>query len=909
MSSTTFTANERSWAISLISDINGFLTGKSLSIKKADGERTINTGAKRMFPDVMLYGDFGKNQLLQGWEIKMPDVAITDSAFIKDGLRKAINLNLNSFFLWNFSYGALYVRGVNNTFAIYKTWDTTKYITTRDDVKTYEDAWKKLVFDIILEINALFSDSTLRCADLGDIISDSIMEDIIARNKNILSDNLKSTSLRDGVMRSSIEVWWGEFRAEYVADENEPYPAYAKVILLSWVNRILFAHMIKRFHNPAKKVEDITYTTTPSYAIALFKAITEECDFFNIFKNIDYSHCLPQDTWNDIVEFNGFLKTSDVDLTDYSALQKILENTVATSKRAIIGQYTTPKKLAALLVKMSMHNITGHFADTCCGSGTISAEALKYKKSEQSIKDSCATTWASDKNSFPLQLTNLSMTAPNAMNIPYRIFQADLFELNHGQIVHITDPTTGEVLPLDLPKFDTVSSNLPFVSSNRESNKKEGIIRDIVNTVKEDTGIVLSARNDLYTFMLFKIKDLLAENGTVGVITSNSWLGTTSGRDLFNAIRWYYHVKGIYITNSGRWFENADVVACILVLEKKETASPDDQKLTNFGVIQKKLEDITESDTKSIVNTSILSRELDSSVMTISSHNNTIIDSFLNLNISLNAVFHKIGWLDAVSKSLVDMNSLMDVFRGIRTGQDEIFYLSDKSVVDAEFVKKGLKNSSNCNGFLGVPDVDILYCDKTMAQLRALGHNATINWLSRFSSSLNTSLAARGENWHMLPTNSFATLFTGMNPYERIFVGKFSEPTIINQRLIGLNPKEDTVNVVLVHALLNSMIGVFYIEAVGFGRGLGVLDFSKNNFEKIKMLDPALLDESKITLILEAFKPIMERDILKTNEELYSEDRINFEKVVLEVYGLLKYFEEIKESILSMQKARLSVRD
>ena len=54
-----------------------------------------------MFPDVVLYGNREQSIILQGWELKMPDVPIEDEAFIKDAQRKAIALNLNSCLIWN----------------------------------------------------------------------------------------------------------------------------------------------------------------------------------------------------------------------------------------------------------------------------------------------------------------------------------------------------------------------------------------------------------------------------------------------------------------------------------------------------------------------------------------------------------------------------------------------------------------------------------------------------------------------------------------------------------------------------------------------------------------------------------------------------------------------------------------
>lgn len=104
--------NERSWAIEMISQINTIASNNDLLIKRAGGESTVSVDLKmRMFPDVILYGDKGLNSILQGWELKMPDVPITDAAFVNDAQRKARFLHLGSCVIWNFQGSGAEVRG------------------------------------------------------------------------------------------------------------------------------------------------------------------------------------------------------------------------------------------------------------------------------------------------------------------------------------------------------------------------------------------------------------------------------------------------------------------------------------------------------------------------------------------------------------------------------------------------------------------------------------------------------------------------------------------------------------------------------------------------------------------------------------------------------------------------------
>ena len=59
---------------------------------------------------------------------------------------------------------------------------------------------------------------------------------------------------------------------------------------------------------------------------------------------------------------------------------------------------------------------------------------------------------------------------------------------------------------------------------------------------------------------------------------------------------------------------------------------------------------------------------------------------------------------------------------------------------------------------------------------------------------------------------------------------------------------------------------------------------------------------------MKAFQPLLERDILSTKEELLREDRNNFEHTVLQAFGIDRYFDKIKSSLLSMQSVRLNAR-
>ena len=299
--------NERSWAIVIISEIRVMLNSLNLKIKSAGGESTLSVNKKSMFPDVLLYEGEAQTKILQGWELKMPDVLITDEALIADATRKAKALGLNSFVIWNFTYGKLYVETEEGRFEEAKAWTGTSHIKKREDVMTYKNEWLPVVKEIVLTVNEYLVNGKISAAPIITTISDGLITEVIQRNKELVAENILIEAQKSMPMESRIKVWWNAFKEEYDKDESNMYSAYAKSILLNWTNRITFANAIKKYHNCAYAIKDIDNTTSPEDGNIIIDKIVEQGDFYNVFKKIEFNEVIPEDTWIDIVDYNQFL--------------------------------------------------------------------------------------------------------------------------------------------------------------------------------------------------------------------------------------------------------------------------------------------------------------------------------------------------------------------------------------------------------------------------------------------------------------------------------------------------------------------------------------------------------------------------------------------------------------------------
>ena len=876
--------NERSWAIVIISEIKVMLNGLGLKIKSAGGESTLSVNKKSMFPDVLLYEDEAQTKILQGWELKMPDVLITDHELIADATRKAKALGLNSFVIWNFTYGKLYLQNEQGVFEEAKVWDGKSHIQTREDVTTYKDEWLPIVKDIVLTVNDFLVTGRITTSSITGTVSESVMAELIQRNKELVAENITIEASHSSRMESRIKVWWNVFHEEYDKDENNMYSAYAKSILLNWTNRIMFANAIKKYHNCAYKINQI-----------------------------DFNELVPEDTWIDIVDFNQFLVDSNIDKIDQSVLQELLEKTVNTSKREIRGQYATPTILADLLSRITVDDWNKDCADLCAGTGTIAKAIIKNKsKRLATAEQAFISTWMSDKYAYPLQIANISITDIQAINIPLNMFQRDVFSVNIGNEIEIKSPIDGSEIKKRIPKFGAIVSNLPFVEYNKIAEDEQEFITQIRKSVKENTGIEFTlGKTDLYNYIPFKLHELLDNNGKLGIVLSNSWLGTDIGRKFFDALQYYYDIDTVVASDNKRWFKNADVVGTLLIMKKKNISQPDLQHEISFWLVRKDIHNIDEDEKEMLVNSIVLDEVLEPKLATAKRYSYQEIKDITSYGITLNTLFHDVLWVEKLADKLVPISKYLEVKRGERRGWNDLFYPLDTSDIEEEYIRPVLKNPARLKSYNAETDIEAFCCHRGKKELEELGHNGALAWIEKFEHINNGSgkplpvaLKRAGCYWYEMDDATKADFVTALNPDKRLFVAKFDEPTFVDQRFTRMLLKSENINAKLIHAVLNSLYGMFAIEAIGFGRGLGVLDASSSRLKNMCMIDIDQISKQDAEEIIGLFENIKNREVMDIEDELKDPMRKEFDYKVLQSLGAQDLYEKIKESLVSLQHTR-----
>lgn len=916
------TYNERSWAIDVISEISLYLSNKSWHFKSAGGESTISNEKSSLFPDVLIFKDQTRNIILQGWELKMPDTAINNPELISNAIKKAKILQRDSFILWNVKSAVLYSKQ-EDSFSILKTW-TDIDISRRADVKPKETLWKSLLHTILSDLNRYFESGIISDQVSTDILGVDAIIDVILENIPSTAESIRENLTRNSRLEAQINSWWLSSASEYGFNPTLPreasnkLPTLSKVILTDWVFKVIFANVLKRHFNEAKVIESINNKTSIDQAKGIIASISEHCNFWNIFSNNLAIEFISISAWKQIIQLNQFLSSINIEGIEIEILHDLLQSSIVSAKRKVAGQFATPKKLADLLVRLSIENKEGIVIDPCCGTGTIINQTYLLKEEYNINQDKIVESiWSSDKHSFPIQLSTLTLAKPNNIGKVLNIFRADVIDLELGENITFKDPNNGNNIIKQLPTIDYVVSNLPFIK-NKEIKILNPDITEINNYIREQAGTdtILSGKSDVFAYIPFYLHKLLSENGKIGLILSNAWLGTDYGEIFVELLQKFYNIETVVISGKGKWFNNADVVTTILIGTKRSPNSPiDENRVISFCTLEEHINEI--SDIKQLSENILLN--ITNELVSIQKYTVHDITNWETIGVPWCGYFANLKWLTEVSEKLINCNQIFNFTRGERRGWNALFYPARGNNIEPEYIKPVLKNLRGTSGLYCSADAEAFCCSRSIDELEQLNHRGALQWIKSFENQDNEigiplylSLRKANMFWYEMKTENMADFVANVNYDKSLFIATFDKRSFIDQRMIGLSIKQQYQNEdrVLLLALLNSVLSLFFIESFGFGRGLGALDLRATKFERdFKILNFTLLTDEKKQNIINAFQPIAERSRFPLEQEIKREDRVYFETVLLEAFGIAEHFEAIKSSLIHLYNIRFAVKE
>lgn len=905
--------NERSWAIDIIGYIKTYLSGRNLTIKDAGGEQTLRTEGSSLFPDILLFGDEGSSMILQGWEMKMPDTPINDKELIDNASSKANYLGLNSFILWNVTYAHLYIKDDSGNFVFKKAWDELHDIKARRDVLRNKKRWEALTKTIIEELNELFYSGDLEGRRFIDVYESGGLTSLIMQNSAVVAEAINKKSSESSYFKSQLTIWKLRFKSEYGQSNEDEKDILAKTILSNWIGKFLFAHILTGFHTDLRNYLDIDENATPTEVLGIFKNISEKYNFWTIFSDSLALDILPPVTWKQLLQFNNFLYSVKLGSISQKNLSRILESIVNVSVRKLRGQYPTPYILAKLLVSITIKNpVADKIIDPCSGSGSIIRAALEQKISFTNPNEVSKLIYASDQDHQANQITTFALLRPELIKLPLRVFNEDVFNLTPDLEVTFKDPSDGKVLKEKLGMFDDIVSNLPFVSQDGRKQYSDAI--QLVNQLFSSEEEPLSAKSDISAYIPFSLSKLLKNNGMMGLIITNAWLGTDWGDTFFEKIIENYHLKKVITSGAGRWFINSEVVTNILVLEKLPQIN--DSLETDFIILKKPLVDLVDEETFDITVAEIQTGTVhDAESLSIHSISLSKLKKFSKYGLRGTMQFLEADWM--LQLKLKPLKNFIDIHRGERRGWNPMFYPSKGHGIEDIYIKPVLKSSRHVTGYMATAEGEAFSCSATLDELKDRGHTGALNWIKRFENEKNNkniplieSLARSNMHWYEMRTDNLFDYIFSLNFDKRIFISKFIEPSFADQRLVCMRVKKNYLNENdILHAILNSAISYLFIEGMAFGKGLGALDLNKDRFEKyMHILNFTVLDDTDKSKIINSFQPLKARNVMEIYDELEQEDRINFDQTIIDVFKIPISLKETYNYLSTLVSLRQTAR-
>lgn len=922
---TTILGNERSEGGVLISEMNKLFDKRDWNFKSAVGELTVSTKNATdnrndtLFPDAIIFED--KENLVPaiGWEFKMPDTPINDDELFFNAKDKANRLGTNVIVLWNFQYCHVFYRKADGNWSrnpnhIYDQY--SNILTNRENVYRNKVIYVKQLEQVLQDLNDDYINNLYQVAPIEFNINNYI-NTIADTLTPLLANHL--LDLHDPILLAKMKNFSRNEKAEFGTDkylkniskEKASAITYSKNIIIRWMNRIIFSNLIRSKYNIISNLLNIFIHESNIIKFKDdFNKAVQNTDFYSILHVKDEETELPQLVVNNLAEFCNYLWHIDTTKFDSSMVSKILESLISVSKHKLMGLYTTPTNLAQLLVQITLIDTKGDFADFTVGSGTIAKAIIDYmRKLGISISDIHDHVWVSDKYDFPLQVANFNMTTFDSFNLMNIVFKHDALDLKTNEKINIVNPQNGNLEEKSLPKMKAIMSNLPFISSNnRQSKEDKQLIKKILTEYNMDS------RSDLYQALILKYKELLSNSpkARIGVITSNSWFKNKPGKTFFDILIENFDIKYIVYSDVARWFDNADIVSSIIVLENK-TKKTDKTDKIQFISLREDIRDMEADDITEI--TDAIITDNNHSAIARYSYDIDEVKSLISYDLSIEALFDDISWFNKLKNSnkLKPLNKYCHIFRGSRTGRDEIF-ITEGLKTDKEDSHLYLKTIKEINSIEAKPTNHyFFYTKESKKTLKRKKHLSTLTYIDSVSNTqaAKKQIEKHGNKWYIAEdTPKYGDFVTTLNPYERFFWAGFKNSVAVNQRMVAAQLKKDYIKEKkLILALLNSVVSLYILCGAGFARADGVTDLTASEISQLMILDPDYLNIYDKRRILDKWEKLHDKPIYTIFEELQDNDWIEFNKEVLKAYDIdPKIFKQARDAIFKLVKRRNNIK-
>lgn len=556
------------------------------------------------------------------------------------------------------------------------------------------------------------------------------------------------------------------------------------------------------------------------------------------------------------------------------------------------------------------------------------------------------------------------------------VIQEDFFAIQHEKEginldawrERMAKTLRGKEREIVYPKyFDAIVGNPPYTRqeeiediNTEDITYKANLIQSALKSGGEKLATI-SKRAGIHAYFFVHGTKFLKEGGRFGFIVSNSWLDTNYGSGLQEFFLKNYKIVAIIESKVERWFAEADVNTCIVIMEKCSDAKERDNNLVRFVYLKKRLRDFIEP-TSQIWDSSINRKnQIDQLRKTILVHNDIYENDEMRVfPISQNELWEEgfdeeknrfIGakWgkylrapeiyfeiLQKCRNKFIRLKEIAKIKRGFTTGANDFFYIKEKEIKKKKLEKKFWTHKDEKGKIIAnkvvlkalevsTPTIDpeelrnyVLLINESRKKLKGKNIEKYI------SDGENKKYHKRPTSVSRQPRRGWFDLgenIQGIIAFPERFDRKhivFYNPkrVSLNKNLYAIDPSNSKLAKILA-LVLNSTLMLTFLENDGRKMGAGALDVDvyvsanllipkakdllkrKKDFEKIKLLEREI---GSIFEELGAFSPS------EVSFEKVRKDRLELDKIILQdILGLTEAEHlEIYRAVIDLVSSRLS---
>ena len=384
--------------------------------------------------------------------------------------------------------------------------------------------------------------------------------------------------------------------------------------------------------------------------------------------------------------------------------------------------------------------------------------------------------------------------------------------------------------------FDIVVANPPYVRQELIDNKFAlvSLYRDVV-----------TARSDLYCHFYSRGLQLLRENGMHIFVCSNSWLDVGYGAKLQEHLLKTTSVEAIYESAVERQFSTAQINTLVSIIRK---GVADDNHETRFVSLRDEFDRaISDSGLRKEITMS-RAQLLEAGLVSADSrgHRKYVGDKWGGKYLRAPDIYHHI--VKQYNEKLARLGDVVDVKRGVTTGANQFFYLTQKDIeqwgVEPEFWHPVMTSPQESRSIAVDPETLpkwLFMCHEEKDELAGTGALDYIRWGEDQGYHQRPSVRPR-QRWYDLGRRDATKL--AMN----YMIGSTAHTFFVSNGLYFSDNfqtlQSQTVSLYKLCATMNATLSQLMFNISGRANfGGGLMKIQTFEVENLALVNPSLLNE------------------------------------------------------------------